>query len=71
MPTISGFCTWVSKQGLVLVSLFALVLTALLVVQQQRTIDSQRVLIQQLFSDSQQLTQMKIHAIAQHRPVRN
>jgi hypothetical protein len=48
-----------------------LVLTALLVVQQQRTIDSQRVLIQQLFSDSQQLTQMKIHAIAQHRPVRN
>ena len=71
MPTISGLCTWVSKQGLVVVSHIALVLTALLVVQQQRTIDSQRVLIQQLFSDSQQLTQMKIHAIAQRRPVRN
>ncbi len=71
MPTFSAFCDWLNKQAVLVVVLFAFMLTALLVVQQQRTIDSQRTLIQQLFSDSQELTQIKIHAAVQRMPVRN
>jgi len=62
MPSFSISCAWLKKQGVLLVLLFAFLLTALLVVQQQRTIDSQRTLIHQLFADSQELSQLKIHS---------
>jgi hypothetical protein len=62
MPSFSISCAWLKKQGVLLVLLFAFLLTALLVVQQQRTIDSQRMLIHQLFADSQELAQLKIHS---------
>jgi hypothetical protein len=62
MPSFSISCAWLKKQGVLLVLLFAFLLTALLVVQQQRTIDSQRMLIHQLFADSQELEQLKIHS---------
>lgn len=48
------------RHGLQMVLLFAFFLTALLVLQQQRTIESQRVLIHQLFHDSLELTQLKM-----------
>ena len=63
MAFIYDPCGWLKKQGVQLVLLFALVITTFLVIQQQRTIDSQRALIHQLFADSQELTQMKLHAV--------
>lgn len=48
------------RHGLQMVLLFAFVLTALLVLQQQRTIETQRVLIRQLFHDSLELNQLKM-----------
>jgi hypothetical protein len=47
-----------------LIVLFAFCLTSLLVVQQQRTIESQRTLIQALFNDSLALSQIRVNAIA-------
>ena len=52
--------SWIKKQGATLILLFAFLITALLVQQQQRTIESQRVLIHQLFGDSVQLANLKI-----------
>ena len=49
-----------NRHGMHFVLLFAFVLTALLVMQQQRTIESQRVLIRQLFQDSLELNQMRM-----------
>ena len=49
-----------NRHGMHFVLLFAFVLTALLVMQQQRTIESQRVLIRQLFQDSMELNQLKM-----------
>ncbi len=53
------------RHGVHFVLLFAFLLTALLVLQQQRTIESQRVLIRQLFQDSLELNQMRLSA-AEH-----
>jgi hypothetical protein len=61
---ISGrSATFLNKHGLHAVLLLAFVLTSLLVVQQQRTIESQRVLIRQLFNDSLQLSQMRMNTV--------
>ena len=48
------------RHGMHFVLLFAFFLTALLVLQQQRTIESQRILIRQLFQDSLQLNQLRM-----------
>lgn len=50
---------------LVVLFLISYGLMALLVVEQGRTIDSQRYLIRDLFSDSSQLTSMKSNALQQ------
>lgn len=55
------------RHGLQMVLLFAFFLTALLVLQQQRTIESQRVLIRQLFHDSLELNQLKMAAATHAR----
>jgi hypothetical protein len=51
---------WLKKRGVLLLLLFAYLLTSALVVLQQRTIESQRVLIRDLFRDSLELSQMKV-----------
>lgn len=52
---------------LIVLFLISYGLMALLVVEQGRTIDNQRSLIQSLFSDSNQLSHMKGSALQQHR----
>jgi hypothetical protein len=59
--------TLLHKHGLHLVLLVAFVLTALLVLQQQRTIESQRTLIHQLFNDSLELSQIRMATISRTR----
>lgn len=54
---------------LVVLFLVSYSLMALLVVEQGRTIDSQRNLIRQLFSDSTELSHMKGRAFQDHRAV--
>ncbi len=54
--------SWLKKQGVTLMLLFAFLLTTLLVQQQQRTIESQRLLIRDLLGDSVQLANMRIKA---------
>jgi hypothetical protein len=51
---------------LVVLFLISYGLMALLVVEQGRTIDSQRSLIRDLFSDSSQLNSLKINALQKH-----
>ncbi len=48
------------RQAVICVLVFGYVLMSLLVVQQARTIDSQRFLIKQLFRDSLELNAMKM-----------
>jgi hypothetical protein len=62
MSSLSRPSSLLNRHGLQFVLLFAFVLTALLVLQQQRTIESQRVLIRQLFQDSLELNQMRMNA---------
>ncbi len=58
---------WLDRYGLTTLLLFAFLLTSLLVLQQQRTIESQRLLIRDLFHDSEELTQVRIKAVTQIR----
>jgi hypothetical protein len=53
---------WFRKRGVLLLLLFGYVLTSSIVVEQQRTIESQRVLIRDLFRDSVKLNQMRMKA---------
>jgi hypothetical protein len=53
---------WIRKRGVLLLLLFGYVLTSSIVLEQQRTIESQRVLIRDLFRDSMELNQMRIKA---------
>src|ERR1700681_4534618 len=54
---------------LVVLFLISYGLLALLVVEQGRTIDSQRDLIRDIFSDSSQLNAMKMAAIQKHNQI--
>jgi hypothetical protein len=58
MPTAE--ISWISRQGVMILLIFAVVASSLVVLQQQRTIEAQRTLIHQLFSDSVELTQLKM-----------
>ncbi len=57
------------RRAVILVLAFGFALMSVLVVQQERTIDSQRVLIRQLFRDSLELNAMRIQQVqsAEHR----
>ncbi len=65
--TLPASRSLLNRHGMHFVLLFAFFLTALLVLQQQRTIESQRVLIRQLFQDSLELNQMKMNAAVHAR----
>ncbi len=53
------------RQAIIFVLVFACGLMSLLIVQQARTIDSQRTLIKQLFQDSLELNALKVQKIQQ------
>ncbi len=55
---------WLRRQGLTVIFCFIYVVMSLLIVEQGRTIDSQRKLIRQLFHDSLELTAVKMKAVA-------
>lgn len=59
--------TWVRKNGLSMVFLFLYVLLVLLVIEQGRTIESQKQLIRALFHDSQQLNAMRVRQAQERR----
>ncbi len=60
--------SWIKKRGVLLLLFAAFLLTSSLVFEQQRTIESQRVLIRDLFRDSMELTQLKLkQASMRHR----
>jgi hypothetical protein len=59
---------WLSRHWLSAVMLFAYLLLSLLVVEQGRTIQAQRDLIHELFSDSAQLSALRGQLLQQHRP---
>lgn len=50
----------IGKQAVLLLLLVAYLLTSTVVIEQKRTIESQRVLIRDLFRDSMELSQMKM-----------
>ena len=52
--------SWIQKRGLLLVLLLAYVFTTSLVIEQERTIETQRALIRDLFRDSMELSQIKM-----------
>ncbi len=52
---------WIQKNALTTIALAAYIAMTSMLVFQQRVIDSQRTLIQQLFSDSLELTARKVH----------
>lgn len=59
--------SWFKKRAILLLLMVAYLLTASVVVEQRQTIESQRVLIRDLFHDSMELTQIKIkQAAAKH-----
>jgi hypothetical protein len=67
MASISNAPSLLARHGLHFALLFAVLVTSLLVLQQQRTIDTQRVLIRDLFHDSLELTQIKLSAAGHGR----
>jgi membrane-anchored glycerophosphoryl diester phosphodiesterase (GDPDase) len=75
MQTLAQNPDSLGRKSILLLLLLAYVLTGLLVLQQQRTIESQSLLIRDLFHDSLELSQMKIrknisraHTPTQARP---
>jgi len=52
--------SWIKKRGVLLLLFAAFLMTSSLVFEQQQTIESQRVLIRDLFHDSMELTQLKV-----------
>jgi hypothetical protein len=53
------------RQTIIIVLLFSCGLLSLLIMQQARTIDSQRTLIKQLFQDSLELNALKMQKVQQ------
>ncbi|MGZ4815257.1 MAG: hypothetical protein ACXVZV_07605 [Terriglobales bacterium] len=58
--------SWIKKRGVLLLLFMAFLLTSSLVFEQQKTIESQRVLIRDLFRDSMELSQLKIRQATVH-----
>ena len=67
--------SWIKQRAVLLLLFTAFLMTSSLVFEQQQTIESQRVLIRDLFHDSVELSQLKVQAqreqavkpIAEHR----
>ncbi len=55
--------SWVSRNALTVVALFAYFMMSLMLLGQSRIIDSQRTLIRQLYADSQELTAAKVNQL--------
>ena len=67
MMTKTNTYSWIRKQGVFLLLLLAFLFTTSLVIQQQRTIDTQQALIRDLFRDSAELNQIKMkQAVTRH-----
>jgi len=67
MMTKPNTYSWIRKQGVFLILLLAFLFTTSLVIQQQRTIDTQQALIRDLFRDSAELSQIKMkQAVTRH-----
>ncbi len=64
MQTSSAGQSWLRRHALVLFLLVSYTLMVMLVVQQDRTIDSQRTLIRQLFHDSMELNARKVREVS-------
>ena len=60
--------TWLRSHGLTVIFAVAYVFLSLLVLEQGRTIQSQRQLIRALFHDSVELTHLKAQNISRDRP---
>jgi len=61
---------WLRRNWLASVMLIAYLLFSMLIVEQGRTIEAQRLLIRQLFTDSQQLSRMKVERLREQREQR-
>ena len=59
--------SWIKKRGVLLLLLAGYMLTSIIVIEQQRTIESQRVLIRDLFRDSMELSNLKMKEAAVKR----
>jgi len=60
MNDSSNKLLWLKKRAVLLLLLVAYVLSSSLILEQQRTIESQRILIRDLFHDSMELSQLKM-----------
>lgn len=61
MELITRNFAWLRRHGITVILVTVYFLMSLLVIEQGRTIESQRKLIRALFQDSLELTQMKAH----------
>lgn len=59
--------SWITKNRLVTILLFAYILLSGLVIEQGRIIENQRALIHQLFGDSLALNAVRTQALPDHR----
>jgi hypothetical protein len=67
MNTHSQRLPWLRTRGVLILLMLAYLLSSALIIMQQRTIESQRALIRDLFRDSMELTQLKVkHAAVKH-----
>jgi hypothetical protein len=57
---------WLRSYGLRLIFFFAYAMMMLLIVEQGRVIEAQRMLIRQLYPDSVQLSSLRAHLRARH-----
>jgi hypothetical protein len=67
MTLESAQFSWIKKRGVLLLLFMAFLMTSSVVFEQQQTIESQRVLIRDLFHDSMELSQMKVKGAALKR----
>jgi hypothetical protein len=67
MAIATGKFSWIKKHAVLLFLLVGYLLTSTIMVEQQRTIESQRVLIRDLFRDSMELTNLRIKESAVKR----
>ncbi len=68
MELIKHDLAWLRQHGLTVIFLTVYALMSLLIIEQGRTIESQRKLIHALFQDSLELTHLKTQAIEAKQP---
>jgi len=60
MAIIDSRHSWIRKHSVLLILLAGYLVTSTIVIEQQQTIESQRVLIRELFQDSMELSNLKM-----------